>query len=211
MTGKIICFEGIDGAGKTTQALKLKQRLEERGYSVKYVKMGAGYLSEQIKEINAGRVRVPFSTRSLLYAANVDYMDKEVVRPAIEAGDIVLLDRQYLTLIIYGTLRNKDQSWLENVNSKLTQPDITFVLLADPEEVARNRNKKITLFEVVKNDVKEGQDLVRNYIALQRQVSDFYRQFIDDDRIIGVATAAGVDSTFAEIEARLRQKLGLNL
>lgn len=211
MTGKIICFEGIDGAGKTTQALKLKQRLEERGHSVKYVKMGEGYLSEQIKEINAGRVRVPFSTRSLLYAANVDYIDKEVVRPSINAGDIVLLDRQYLTLIIYGTLRNKDQRWLENVNSKLAQPDITFVLLADPEEVARNRNKKITLFEVVKNDVKEGQDLVRNYIALQREVSDFYRQFIDGDRIIGVATAAGIDSTFAEIETWLRQKLGLNL
>jgi len=211
MTGKIICFEGIDGAGKTTQALKLKQRLEERGHSVKYVKMGEGYLSEQIKEINAGRVQVPLSTRSLLYAANVDYIDKEVVRPAIEAGDIVLLDRQYLTLIIYGTLRNKDQRWLEHVNSKLAQPDITFVLLADPEEVARNRNKKITLFEVVKNDVKEGQDLVRNYIALQREVSDFYRQFIDDDRIIGVATAAGIDGTFAEIETWLRQKLGLNL
>jgi dTMP kinase len=211
MTGKIICFEGIDGAGKTTQALKLKQRLEERGHSVKYVKMGEGYLSQQIKEINAGRVRVPFSTRSLLYAANVDYIDKEVVRPSISAGDIVLLDRQYLTLIIYGTLRNKDQSWLENVNSKLAQPDITFVLLADPEEVARNRNKKITLFEVVKNDVKEGQDLVRNYIALQREVSDFYRQFIDDDRIIGVATAAGIDGTFAEIETWLRQKLRLNL
>jgi dTMP kinase len=211
MTGKIICFEGIDGAGKTTQALKLKQRLEERGHTVKYVKMGEGYLSQQIKEINAGRVRVPFSTRSLLYAANVDYIDKEVVRPSISAGDIVLLDRQYLTLIIYGTLRNKDQSWLENVNSKLAQPDITFVLLADPEEVARNRNKKITLFEVVKNDVKEGQDLVRNYIALQREVSDFYRQFIDDDRIIGVATAAGIDGTFAEIETWLRQKLRLNL
>jgi dTMP kinase len=209
MLGKVICFEGIDGTGKTTQALKFKKYFEEMNYPVVYAKMGEGYLAEKILEINSGKIKVPFSTRSLLYAVNADYTDKMVVQPAVSEGKIVLLDRQYLTLIIYGTIRNKDQEWLEIINSKLTKPDLTFILLTEPEEVIKHRDKKIGIFETVRNNIKEADDLTKNYLALQNEVSDFYKKFLNSDNIFGVTTNSGIEGTFEKIAAILHSKLDL--
>ena len=119
MNGKIICFEGNDGAGKTTLALKLKEYIEEKRLKVRYVKMANNFLSDLLKKCNSGEINVPFSTRSLLYATNMDYSDKIIVRPAIENNEIVILDRQYLTLIIYGQIGGRSSNWSKKSHTLL--------------------------------------------------------------------------------------------
>lgn len=93
--GRLITIEGLDGAGKSTLALGLHAALGERGVRVELLREPGGVpLSERIREL----VMDPASAidpraEALLYAAARAQLVRERLRPALEAGVLVLLDR----------------------------------------------------------------------------------------------------------------------
>jgi len=93
--GRLITIEGLDGAGKSTLALGLHSALGERGVRVELLREPGGVaLSERIRELVMDPAfAVDPRAEALLYAAARAQLVRERLRPLLDAGVVVLLDR----------------------------------------------------------------------------------------------------------------------
>ena len=89
--GLFITFEGGDGSGKSTQIEKLKDYLENKGFNVVLTREPGGTkISEDIREIilDSRNTEMSDMTETLLYAAARAQLVEQVIRPAVERGDM---------------------------------------------------------------------------------------------------------------------------
>ncbi len=135
MKGKFIVFEGIDGAGKTTQLDLLRQELANRGYPVVYTREPGGTrIGELIREIllNPQHDELAPRTEAFLYAAARAQLVAQVILPALMKGKIVLCDRFVDSTLAYqGFGRGMDIPMLEQINQPATAglvPDLILLL-----------------------------------------------------------------------------------
>jgi dTMP kinase len=93
--GRLITIEGLDGAGKSTLALGLHSALGERGVRVELLREPGGVaLSERIRALVMDpALTVDPRAEALLYAAARAQLVRERLRPLLDAGVLVLLDR----------------------------------------------------------------------------------------------------------------------
>lgn len=142
----LISFEGIDGSGKSTQIQLLKEYLLGKGHLVKvFREPGGTAVSEQIRalllhpdsEIN------PVAEMLLFSSARAQLIAEQVL-PALEGGEIVILDRFYDSTTAYqgfgrGTIPLGDIQVINKVASHEREPDITFYLRLSIEESLQRR------------------------------------------------------------------------
>ncbi len=96
MKGTFITVEGPDGAGKTTQLQLLNDVLKEKGYNVMMTREPGGTrVGNEIRSLilNPDFEEMKEMTEILLYAASRAQHVEELIRPALEAGTIILCDR----------------------------------------------------------------------------------------------------------------------
>jgi len=142
--GLFITFEGGDGSGKSTQASLLYRHLVESGRSALHTREPGGTeVGHEIRELvlhHRGDI-VP-RAEALLYAADRAHHIATVVRPALEAGTIVVQDRYLDSSVAYqGVGRELDPAEVRELSLWATQnllPDLT-VLLDIDEADARGR------------------------------------------------------------------------
>src|SRR3989344_1216887 len=96
--GKFLVFEGVEGCGKTTQAKLLADRLHDASYDVLLTKEPGGDsgICKKIREIlldPAYKDEMVLRTELLLFEADRAQHADGVIRPALEAGKIVICDR----------------------------------------------------------------------------------------------------------------------
>lgn len=144
--GLFIVLEGVEGVGKTTQWNRLRERLQDAGNTVVGVREPGGpNVGEFIRELvlSANRT-IPPETEALLFAASRAEVVSTVIRPALDRGDVVLVDRFLLSTYAYqGGGRGIDESQLRAINAFATgglTPDVT-LLLTLPLEAALQRAK----------------------------------------------------------------------
>ncbi len=103
-SGVFIVFEGPDGSGKSVQARTLTERLRERGLPVTLSREPGGTeLGEQVRHIvndPGPTLRGPKADVLLYSAARAQHVD-EVIRPALEAGHVVVCDRYATSTMAY--------------------------------------------------------------------------------------------------------------
>ncbi|MCB9495254.1 MAG: dTMP kinase [Fibrobacteria bacterium] len=145
MSGVLFSFEGIDGAGKTTQVALLSQALEERGHRVVCLREPGGTpLGEKIRGLLLDRTEDPPSpvAELLLFAAARAQIVATRIRPELEAGSVVILDRFTDATFAYqgyGRGLPLDQILsLEGIASGI-EPRRTWYLDLDSEESNRRR------------------------------------------------------------------------
>ena len=91
--GLFVCFEGGDGAGKSTQVHLLTDALERRGRRVLVTRQPGGTaLGGQIRELVLHGDHVAARAEALLYAADKAHHVDEVILPALRRGEVVLTD-----------------------------------------------------------------------------------------------------------------------
>ncbi len=160
MKGIFISFEGIEGAGKSTQAALLAEYLKEKGRRViQTMEPGGTKISLKIRELllSLDSREMDHVTELLLYnAARVQHI-KEVIEPAIERGDVVITDRFSDSTFAYqGYARGIDLELIDSLDmiaTKGLRPDITILLDIDVKTgLARNR-------EINKSDRLELEDI----------------------------------------------------
>ncbi|MGE4263417.1 MAG: dTMP kinase [Desulfovibrio sp.] len=154
-----ITFEGIEGTGKSTQIVLLKERLEGQGKSVLVTcEPGGSRIGAELR-----RVLLSLENRDLcpraelfLYLADRAQHVAQVVRPALEAGKIVLCDRFADSTVAYQAFgRGLDPELLHSLNTLAVDglwPDLTILLDLEPEvglrrAVARNHAEGKTVAE----------------------------------------------------------------
>lgn len=143
--GLFLCLDGPDGGGKSTQVARLVDWLKAQGESVVTCRdPGGTALGERLRSILLDRDEVPLGLRSemLLYMASRAQLVDQVIRPALEAGAIVIADRFLLANVVYqghaGGLP-PDEVWrVGRVATGGLMPDLLF-LLDVPPEVAEAR------------------------------------------------------------------------
>ncbi len=139
MSGRFITFEGGEGAGKSTQVMRLVRRLETGGVkAVATREPGGSPRAEEIRElILAGHAKPfgPLAEALLFYAARADHLAK-VIRPALARGLWVVCDRFSDSTRAYqgaaGKLDAGTLATLERVVVEATRPDLTIVLDVPP-------------------------------------------------------------------------------
>jgi len=137
--GLFITLEGVDGVGKTTQALILKEYFEQLGYEVlNTIEPGGTKLGNSIRQIllNPQHEELHSMTEILLYASDRAQHVYEVILPALNAKKIVICDRYVDSSIAYqGYGLGLEIRAIEAVNQWATGgliPDRTIYLDADP-------------------------------------------------------------------------------
>ena len=140
-----IVFEGVDGAGKTTQLTQLVKWLEQRGTRVVTCKdPGSTKLGEELRSILLNSVDIPISMRAemMLFTTARTQLVDEIVRPALAAGKTVVLDRYIYSTIVYqghaGDLPTDDIRQVNHIATEGLKPDLTFVIDL-PVEVSMQR------------------------------------------------------------------------
>ena len=138
MTGTFITFEGIEGAGKSTQIELLAARLKENGISVLCTREPGGTkLGEGVRDLVLNpkhKDLFPMSELFLMEAARSQHVTTRIM-PALDRGQVVLCDRfSDSTLVYQGDGRGLDWKMIEKMNQIASQglrPDITLLLDLD--------------------------------------------------------------------------------
>jgi dTMP kinase len=146
MAGVFITFEGTEGGGKSTQIALLAARLRENGHKVRTLREPGGTpIGEEIRHLlkhsEANRAMTPEAELLLMNASRAQLV-REVIRPALAEGEIVLCDRFYHSTIAYqGYGRGLDLGLVHSIIAAAvgeTKPDLTLVLLV-PIAVSEQR------------------------------------------------------------------------
>ena len=148
MAGRFITFEGTEGGGKSTQINLLAARLRERGMTVRTLREpGSTPIGEEIRHTlqhSAQNQAMTAEAEWLLMNASRAQLVREVIRPALHAGEIVLCDRFYDSTVAYqGYGRGLDLETVRRVIAFAvgdTRPDLTIVLHV-PIDVSEARRK----------------------------------------------------------------------
>ncbi|NTV92152.1 MAG: dTMP kinase [Chlorobiaceae bacterium] len=169
----LITFEGIDGAGKSTQIKKLQILLQKEGLeSITLREPGGTEVAEKIRSILLeSRHEISPVGELLLFSATRSELVQQVILPALQKGIIVILDRFYDSTRAYqGYGRGIDLSILETIISLSTynlKPDVTFYLDIKPEEALIRKFSEKSLPLAFEND-----DLDR----MERSGLEFFRK-----------------------------------
>lgn len=139
-------FDGVDGAGKSTQIERFRTWLESRGHDVTLCRdPGTTELGEKIRALllQSTDIAIGFRAEMLLYMAARAQLVEQMIRPALQAGKTVISDRFLLANVVYqGHAGGLDISTLWDVGRVATQgvkPNLTIVLDLDPEVAAQRR------------------------------------------------------------------------
>lgn len=141
MKGLFITFEGPDGAGKTTQLERLASFLESKNIDiVRTREPGGTKISDQIRHIilHPEHKEMAEETEILLYAASRAQHVNEKIKPALQAGKVVLSDRFADASVAYqGYGLGFGEKVIQQVNQLATgglSPDRTYLIDLSPEE-----------------------------------------------------------------------------
>jgi dTMP kinase len=141
-------FDGIDGVGKSTQLTLLVAWLRQRGCDVLTCRdPGSTELGERLREILLHKSDTPIGRRAemLLYMASRAQMVDQVIRPALDAGRVVVSDRFLLANVVYqgyaGGLAVEDLWRVGEVAVAGLLPARIFLLDMDVVAAVQRRNR----------------------------------------------------------------------
>ncbi len=182
--GKFITFEGPEGSGKSTQAIRLTETLKERGYSVINPREPGGTKTgELIRGVlqhgSSGESLVP-ACEALLFEASRAQLTESVIRPTLERGGYVVCDRFYDSTTVYqGYGRGFDPKILQEINLFATQglvPDLTFLLDLEVDEGFKRITKTERELDTMEKLERNFHERVRNgYLTIAKNEPERFR------------------------------------
>ena len=203
--GVFIAFEGGEGAGKSTQVRRLQEWLTNEGLVARATfEPGATPSGAGIRAIVLDRAHTGMSARSeaLLYAADRAQHAHDVLRPALDAGEVVITDRFVDSSLAYQgagrTIPMDDVRMLSRWATEGLQPDLT-VLLDLPPEVGLARARGRAVADRLESESLEFHQRVRQTFRALAEA--------DPDRYLVVDAGRDPDEIAAAIRVRVAELL----
>jgi dTMP kinase len=205
MAGLFVTFEGGDASGKTTQIGLLADWLKEQGKTVVVTREpGGSDLGNELRDIVLHRRGfIAPRAEALIYAADRAHHIHEVVRPALERGEVVLQDRYLDSSVAYqGAGRVLDPSEVREVSLWATEglmPDVT-VLLDVPADIGLARQaSEERAYDRLEAEALEFHERVRDsYLAIAQE---------NPDRVVVIDGTAAIDEVHRAVLERVSQAL----
>ena len=206
--GLFITFEGVEGAGKTTQIELLKNELDRRG--IEYIvtrEPGGTAIGEKIRGVllDPENSEMNYMTELLLYYASRAQHLYEKINMAKESGKVVICDRYSDSTMAYqGYGRGIDKQLIETLNSvveKGNRPDLTFIIAADPE---------VTLVRAKRKSGNVGDRLEQESLEFHKRVREGFIAAAEREpkRVAVIDGRKSIEEINSDIIARLFEKLG---
>lgn len=208
--GLFITFEGPDGSGKTTQINACAEYLRAKGFDVVLTREPGGTpIAERIRDVilspeNKG---MDSMCEAMLYAAaRAEHVDK-VILPALNEGRVVISDRFVDSSHVYqGMARGLGDS-VRVINAYATRglmPDLTVLLLLDPEEGKRRMEARVEKGQAAELDRIELEKL-----EFHKKVFEGYQELAeeDPDRIVSLDASGSIEEIASSIRARIDRLL----
>jgi len=163
-----IASECRDGAGESTQPARLPPTLETRGLTVLRTREPGGTpIGEKLRSLvlDHGHGHIDAHTEALIFAASRAAHASQVIRPALERGEVVLTDRYIDSSVAYqGAGRDLGADAVRTLNEWATsglQPDLTVLLDVDPADGRRRRTAGDAAEDRLESEADEFHSTIR--------------------------------------------------
>lgn len=164
MKGVFITFEGTEGGGKSTQIARLAERLKEEGKVVRVLREPGGTpIGEEIRHTlkhSSQNAAMTPEAELLLMCASRAQLVREVIRPALVAGEVVLCDRFYDSTEAYqGYGRGLDTGMIKLLKEFVvgsTHPQLTLLLNIPLSVSKKRRDLRASAGESVRDRMEEA-------------------------------------------------------
>jgi len=205
--GFFISLEGVEGTGKSTQALMLSESLMADGVrTVLTAEPGGTVLSDRIRGLllDINNKGMDHMTELLLYSAARRQHLSELVIPSLEAGSCVITDRfSDSTMAYQGYGRGIDRELIRRLDAIVTgslKPDLTLLLDLDVREgLSRNSAaRKVDRLEL--EDVEFHERVRQGFLDILR---------MEPQRVALIDASVGVDKVHRDIMEAVRSRLAL--
>ncbi|WP_288791480.1 dTMP kinase [uncultured Chitinibacter sp.] len=189
--GILIVFDGIDGAGKTTQINKIADALRAVGEDVLISKEPTdGQWGQKLRaSALSGRMTADEELETFILDRQ-DHLTNKII-PALEDGKIVFLDRYFYSTIAYQGLRSSDYRSIEAIIRKDTViPDAAILVDTDPYLAI----SRIRLRDGKENHFEKLEDLI--------QIREIFLSLAQDDDLLHVINGSqDIDSVYKDVKS----------
>lgn len=162
--GKIIVFEGIDKAGKTTQAKLLEKRLGSKCVRIDFPDYSTP-VGKEIKQFLAGKRNYPDEVKMMLLSAN-RWEKKVQIEKIISKGTTVIMNRYYQSNLVYGISKGLKLDWLLSLDNGMPNADIVIVIDIKPKTLVSRSKNVVDTFE---KDLELIRRVKKNYRILGKK------------------------------------------
>jgi dTMP kinase len=164
--GKIIVFEGIDKAGKTTQAKLLEKKLGSKCVRIDFPDYSTP-VGKEIKQFLDGKRNYPDEVKMMLLSAN-RWEKKGEIEKIVSKGTIVIMNRYYQSNLVYGISKGLKLDWLLSLDKGLPKADLVIVIDIRPKTLTSRSKNVVDTFE---KDLELIRRVKKNYRILANKFS----------------------------------------
>jgi dTMP kinase len=208
MKGLFITFEGTEGSGKSTQIELLSKRLRSLGHTVLTVREPGGTpIGEEIRHTlkhSKNNAAMTAEAELLLMSASRAQIVREIIRPALNLGEIVLCDRFYDSTTAYqGYGRGLDLGYVRLISKFAvgdTLPDLTLLLQISHDLSDERRRMRQSTLPFIRDRMEEAD---RSFF--ERVAKGYAAIAAEDPERVHLISGEGVVS---EIQERIWSKVG---
>jgi dTMP kinase len=176
-TGFFISFEGGEGVGKTTQISRLVDTLEKAGHNVLRTREPGGTphaekLRNLLSDPELGPTWHPEAEAMIINAGRVMHV-RDAIKPAMDAGQIVITDRFIDSTTVYqGHVQKLPMAFLQDLENTATDglvPDLTLILDLPGEEGMKRVQARGARDHYDNQDIAFYEDIRQGFLEIARQ------------------------------------------
>lgn len=211
--GLLIVFEGIDGAGKTTQVRRLCDWLNDHDRSFVTTKWNnSKLLSDVLWKAKRKKVLTPMLF-SLMHASDMHLRYEKQILPALAEGKVIVADRYYFTSYVRDQIRGIDEEMLDHVYKEFVEPDLVFHCTV-PVRIAVERLMKDRGVGYYSSGQDVGYDVKGREASTEKYEADMARRyeklFKGKDNVVELEMDRPIKEIAKEIKKVMRKLLGLD-
>lgn len=159
--GKIVVFEGIDKAGKTTQAKLLEKKLGSKCVRIDFPDYSTP-VGKEIKQFLDGKKNYPDEVKMMLLSAN-RWEKKGEIEKMLSKGTTVIMNRYYQSNLVYGISKGLKLDWLLSLDKGMPKADLVIVIDIRPKTLVSRSKNVVDTFE---KDLELIRRVKKNYRVL---------------------------------------------